>query len=65
MDTAVDAAFRAFLRDYPGYSATSKLDTLRATDYERLDRLGHVCLDYTGGGLYSASLYRSPAEPSS
>jgi selenocysteine lyase/cysteine desulfurase len=34
------------------------VDELRATDYERLDRLGHVYLDYTGGGLYGASQIR-------
>jgi len=58
MDTGVDAAYRAFLEAFPGYVATSKLDALRATDYERLDRLGHVYLDYTGAGLYSASQIR-------
>ena len=35
------------------------LDDLRATDYERLDRLGHVYLDYTGGGLYAMSQIRA------
>jgi molybdenum cofactor sulfurtransferase len=40
---------------YPAYDTTSKLDELRATDYARLDRLGHVYLDYTGGGLYAQS----------
>ncbi len=52
------AACEAFVRKYPAYSATSRLDELRATDYERLDRLGHVYLDYTGGGLYGASQVR-------
>jgi molybdenum cofactor sulfurtransferase len=50
-----DQAFRAFREAFPGYSAGSRLDALRASDYERLDRLGHVYLDYTGGGLYAAS----------
>jgi selenocysteine lyase/cysteine desulfurase len=31
------------------------LDSLRASDYFRLDQLGHVYLDYTGAGLYGAS----------
>jgi selenocysteine lyase/cysteine desulfurase len=44
-----------FLDVYPEYVATSILDDLRATEYGRLDRLGHVYLDYTGGGLYARS----------
>ncbi|MDO9557987.1 MAG: hypothetical protein Q7J82_10510 [Coriobacteriia bacterium] len=50
-----DAAFADFLGKNHGYRDTSHLDTLRATDYGRLDRLGHVYLDYTGGGLYAES----------
>src|SRR4051794_21319030 len=53
-----DAAFLAFRRDYPVYDATRALDTLRATEYARLDRQGHVYLDYTGGGLYAESQLR-------
>ena len=44
-----------FLAAYPDYAATAALDELRASELERLDRLGHVYLDYTGGGLYAAS----------
>ncbi|MCU0250525.1 MAG: aminotransferase class V-fold PLP-dependent enzyme [Vicinamibacterales bacterium] len=58
MNGASDAAYRAFLEAYPGYSSTSRLDELRARDYERLDRLGQVYLDYTGGGLYSLGQIR-------
>ncbi|MGJ3238617.1 MAG: aminotransferase class V-fold PLP-dependent enzyme [Anaerolineae bacterium] len=43
---------QAFLQDYPHYHTTNKIDALRASDYARLDRLGHTYLDYTGGGLY-------------
>lgn len=50
-----DPAFDAFLQAFPAYSTTTRLDALRASDYERLDRLRHVYLDYTGGGLYGAS----------
>ena len=53
-----EAAFQAFRRDYPAYDATRALDTLRATEYARLDRQGHVYLDYTGGGLYAESQLR-------
>jgi selenocysteine lyase/cysteine desulfurase len=54
----VDAAFEAFRTAYPAYDTTRKLDELRATDYARLDRQGHVYLDYTGGGLYAQSQVR-------
>lgn len=36
-------------------STEERFAALRATDYARLDRLGHVYLDYTGGGLYAES----------
>ena len=38
----------------PAYRG-AELDALRASEYQRLDDLGHVYLDYTGGGLYGAS----------
>ncbi len=47
--------YQDFLQKYPIYAETSLLDDLRARDYARLDRLGHVYLDYTGGGLYAES----------
>ncbi|MEO7002945.1 MAG: aminotransferase class V-fold PLP-dependent enzyme, partial [Ktedonobacterales bacterium] len=47
-----------FLSFAPEFSATSQLDTLRATEYGRLDQLGHIYLDYTGGGLYAESQVR-------
>lgn len=47
--------FEKFLAAYPAYEKTTKLDELRANDYSRLDKLGHVYLDYTGGGLYAES----------
>ena len=48
-----DAALSAFLQAYPTFASTRPLDDLRATEYARLDTLGHVYLDYTGGGLYA------------
>ena len=45
----------AFRRRYPRYGATAVLDELRRTDFARVDRGGHVYLDYTGGGLYADS----------
>ncbi len=47
--------FEKFIASYPNYAKTTKLDELRAKDYARLDRLNHVYLDYTGGGLYAES----------
>jgi selenocysteine lyase/cysteine desulfurase len=54
----VDAAFQTFLRAFPTYDSTGTLDTLRETEYGRLDRQDHVYLDYTGGSLYPESLLR-------
>ncbi len=51
-------AYRDFLRRFPAYAATAALDDLRAADYARLDREGHVYLDYTGAGLYGESQLR-------
>ena len=58
----VDEAYSIFLARHPEYAATSHLDDLRATDYARLDRLGHVYLDYTGGSLYGESQLRRHQE---
>ena len=49
------AAEAAFRRRHPRYGDTAVLDELRSTDFGRLDRGGHVYLDYTGGGLYADS----------
>ncbi|MEZ4669374.1 MAG: aminotransferase class V-fold PLP-dependent enzyme [Anaerolineae bacterium] len=54
----MDDAFEAFQKAYPTYATTHKLDILRKTEYARLDRTGHVYLDYTGGGLYGESQLR-------
>jgi molybdenum cofactor sulfurtransferase len=54
----MDAAFQTFRRAYPRYDSTRKLDALRATEYARLDRQGHVYLDYTGGSLYAEAQLR-------
>lgn len=35
------------------------LDDLRAREYGRLERLGHIYLDYTGAGLYAESQVRT------
>ena len=57
-----DGATARFLERYPAYATTAALDHLRATEYGRLDTLGSVYLDYTGGGLHAASQLREHAE---
>lgn len=52
----------AFCKTYPDFEATRALDALRAQEYARLDRLGHIYLDYTGGGLYADSQLRAHHE---
>jgi selenocysteine lyase/cysteine desulfurase len=51
-------AERSFLDNCPRYQDTTVLDDLRRSHYEQLDRLGHVYLDYTGGGLYASTQIR-------
>ncbi|MFN8595364.1 MAG: aminotransferase class V-fold PLP-dependent enzyme [Anaerolineae bacterium] len=58
MLTPEAAAFEEFRSSYPAYASTHQLDELRATEYARLDRTGHIYLDYTGGGLYAESQLR-------
>lgn len=51
----LDEAYADFIARYPGYVKTVSLDTLRATEYRRLDEQRQVYLDYTGGSLYAES----------
>ncbi len=51
----MERAYSAFLESHPAYARTRVLDDLRAREYGRLDHLGHVYLDYTGGSLYAVS----------
>ena len=55
---ALQAAEAAFRGTHPGYAETDVLDALRCSDFARLDRGGHVYLDYTGGGLVASSQLR-------
>ena len=50
--------YAEFIQKYPAYDKTHDLDELRERDYSRLDRLGQIYLDYTGGGLYAESQLR-------
>jgi molybdenum cofactor sulfurtransferase len=53
-----EPVFEAFRRAYPAYDSTWMIDHLRASEYARLDRQGHVYLDYTGGSLYAETQLR-------
>jgi len=55
-------AYEAFLREHPAYEETAVLDTLRSTEFDRLDAQRQVYLDYTGSGLYAASQVRRHAD---
>lgn len=46
-------AYERFVGGCSDYARTAALDELRQSEYARLDRLGHIYLDYTGGSLYS------------
>jgi len=50
-----------FLAAWPAFAATEALDRLRQSEFSRLDRQGHVYLDFTGGGLYGESQVRRHA----
>jgi selenocysteine lyase/cysteine desulfurase len=46
---------------HPEYTATARLDELRAVEYAYLNEGGHVYLDYTGAGLPARSQLRAHA----
>ena len=60
--TSIHVAEQAFWQNYPTFENTSLLDELRAKEYSRLDKQGHIYLDYTGGGLYAESQLREHME---
>ena len=51
-----NAAFAAFLDEYPEYRQTWILDSLRRSDFSRIDRSGETYVDYMGGALFPESL---------
>lgn len=55
-DAGTGALCGTFDECCPSFATTAALDRLRRSDFARLDALGHVYLDYTGGGLYPDSL---------
>jgi molybdenum cofactor sulfurtransferase len=61
-DLRFEEAYADFLARYPSYRQTAALDTLRDTEYRRLDQQRQVYLDYTGGSLYGESQLKQHAE---
>ncbi len=51
----MNSEFEIFLKKYPSYAETARIDELRRSDYARLDVAEQIYLDYTGGGLYAES----------
>ena len=74
METDTEAAYQDFLKQYPGtvivypkmlvtntileYRLTWILDSLRRTDFGRLERANETYVDYMGGSIYPESLIR-------
>ncbi|XP_024625420.1 molybdenum cofactor sulfurase isoform X2 [Medicago truncatula] len=46
-------SFTEFIKVYPQFSETEKIDSLRAKEYYHLSFLNQSCLDYIGIGLFS------------
>lgn len=60
--TTLDQAYERFCAAYPSYLETTALDDVRDREFRRLDDQHLVYLDYTGGGLYPASVVREHAD---
>jgi selenocysteine lyase/cysteine desulfurase len=58
----MDRAENTFRESYPNFNRTTTLEELRATEYIRLDKMKHIYLDYTGGGLYADCQLRDHME---
>jgi selenocysteine lyase/cysteine desulfurase len=58
----METMFQELLHRYPEYLSTTAIDDLRTQEFSRLDRLGHVYVDYTGGGLFGESQVRKHAD---
>jgi hypothetical protein len=58
VEDELSLAYKSFLEKCPEYKLTWLLDSLRKSDFTRLDRTGEVYVDYMGGALYPESLVR-------
>ncbi|KAJ7744675.1 methyltransferase type 11 [Mycena metata] len=59
---AASTAYQEFLSSFPEYRSTWILDTLRRSDYTRLETTGETYVDYMGGAIYPESLIRVHTE---
>ena len=50
--------FETFLKQYPTLKKTESIDSLRASDYSRLDGGEHIYFDYTGVCIYAESQFK-------
>ena len=55
-------AYKDFLKEYPQYQLTWIVDSLRRSDFRRLDRNSETYVDYMGGSLYPESLIQVHTE---
>ena len=62
MSDAERCRFDDFLSRHPAYRETAAIDAVRRRELHRLDRHGHVYLDYTGGSLYTERQVREHGE---
>ncbi|XP_073310445.1 molybdenum cofactor sulfurase [Primulina huaijiensis] len=56
---SMQESYTQFVEAYPKYDETARIDKIRAQEYSELDVSNHVCLDYTGVGLFSQSQVKS------
>lgn len=61
-DGRLARAYLAFLKSFPEYQSTWILDSLRRTDFARLDRSGETYVDYMGGAQHPESLVRAHSD---
>ncbi|KAJ7189005.1 PLP-dependent transferase [Mycena filopes] len=59
---AASTAYQEFLNSFPEYRNTWILDTLRRSDYTRLETTRETYVDYMGGAIYPESLIRVHTE---
>ncbi|KAL3834518.1 hypothetical protein ACJIZ3_009254 [Penstemon smallii] len=56
---SLQESYIQFIKAYPKYSQTSRVDEIRSQEYSHLSFSNHVCLDYIGVGLFSQSQVKS------
>ncbi|GLJ24952.1 hypothetical protein SUGI_0477580 [Cryptomeria japonica] len=62
---SMKSAYLKFKQVYPAYESTGLADEIRDKEYSYLESNNHVCMDYSGFGLYSHHQYHHDVFPSS